>query len=68
MSLSPKKFISSGDSPEYIDKLNQALEQAPAEVRQRLHLSHFEAIDIEDYQCIVEVRNFAIDAGYPDLK
>lgn len=44
------------------------LDQAPVGVRQRLHLNHFEAIGIEDYQCIVDVRNFAIDAGYPELK
>jgi hypothetical protein len=64
----PNSDFSSDDTPEYIDKLNQALEQAPVEVRQRLHLDHFEAIGIEDYQCIVDVRNFAIAAGYPELK
>ncbi len=64
----PRPEVSRSDTSAYIDKLNQALQLASVEVRQQLHLSHFATIGLADYQCILDVRDFAIDAGYPDLK
>lgn len=47
--------------------LNRALDELSPAMRRRLHLSAFEAADIEDYRRILELENFAIERGYPQL-
>ena len=51
----------------YVDALNQALKQVPQTILDSLHLSHFEATEIDHYQSILELKNFAIESGYPEL-
>ena len=51
----------------YIKALNQALAQAPQASRDRLHLSGFEAVELEHYESILELENYALDAGYAEL-
>lgn len=47
--------------------LNQALAQLPVELRKKLHLARFESVGLDDYQSILELEKFAIEAGYPEL-
>jgi len=54
-----------GDS--YVTALNQALATVSADVRNKLHLDHFESVGLEDYQSILDLENFAIEAGYAKL-
>jgi len=51
----------------WIEALNLALDVAPPEVAQTLHLERFEAVGIGHYDSIVELENFAIEYGYPEL-
>ncbi len=51
----------------YVSALNQALTLLPAELRQKLHLARFESVGLDDYQSILELENFAIEAGYAEL-
>ena len=51
----------------WIEALNRALDEAPPEVARALHLERFEAIGIEHYDSILELENFAIEYGYPEL-
>jgi len=52
---------------DYVNALNQALTQLPAELREKLHLDHFESVGLEDYQSILDLESFAIEAGYAKL-
>ena len=55
------------ESGEIVVALNQALNQGNPQIRQQLHLSHFESVGFDDYQDILDVESFAIDAGYHEL-
>ena len=47
--------------------LNEALAACPRGVVDTLHLSGFAEVTLEDYQGIVEVEEFSIARGYPQL-
>jgi len=54
-------------SDNYLTALNQALTELPLSARKKLHLDHFESVGLDDYQSILELENFAIEAGYAEL-
>ncbi len=64
----PGASFSSSDTRHILGTLNNALEQLEPRLRHQLHLSHFESVSFDDYQSILEVESFAMDAGYPELK
>lgn len=47
--------------------LEHAASSLPAEARRTLHLKSFEAATIDDYAGILELQDFAVEAGYPEL-
>ena len=51
----------------YLGALNQALSRLPADAAKILHLDRFERVSLAEYQSIVDLENFAIEAGYPGL-
>ena len=63
----PKSSIRDADLKLLVDNLNQALANTPETIRNRLHLLRFEPVVLEDYQPIVDLETFAINAGYPCL-
>ena len=50
-----------------LERLNQALDASGDAVRRRLHLREFIAVELDDYQGILEIEDFAIAQGYPEL-
>jgi ABC-type phosphate/phosphonate transport system substrate-binding protein len=65
--VAPSDGYSPALAEAWIEALNQALERAPPEVARALRLERFEAVGIRDYEAIVELENFAIEYGYPEL-
>ena len=63
----PNANLPSTDTQQILAALNEALKQVNPRFRQQLHLSHFASASFDDYQGILEVESFAIDAGYPEL-
>jgi len=63
----PNANLPSTDTGQILAALNKALKQLNPQLRQQLHLSHFASVNLGDYQSILEVESFAIDAGYPEL-
>jgi ABC-type phosphate/phosphonate transport system substrate-binding protein len=63
----PNANLPSTDTQQILVALNKALKQVNPLLRQQLHLSHFASASFDDYQGILEVESFAIDAGYPEL-
>ena len=63
----PNANLPSTDTQQIRAALNEALKQVNPRLRQQLHLSHFASASFDDYQGILEVESFAIDAGYPEL-
>jgi ABC-type phosphate/phosphonate transport system substrate-binding protein len=55
------------DTGAMIERLNQALDSAPGTVRQRLHLREFASVELDDYRQILEIEDFAVRHGYPEL-
>jgi len=51
----------------WIAALERALRGLAPELRRSLHLAGFEAAGIDDYESILELENFAIERGYPEL-
>jgi ABC-type phosphate/phosphonate transport system substrate-binding protein len=47
--------------------LNRALSTLPPAMRRALHLEHFAAASIDDFAGILELQDFAVAAGYPEL-
>ena len=56
-----------GCGDQWLTALNRALSTLPAAMRRALHLEHFTAASIDDYAGILELQDFAIAAGYPEL-
>jgi ABC-type phosphate/phosphonate transport system substrate-binding protein len=50
-----------------IDCLNQALALCDDAVRDTLHLNGFASVQLDDYRSIVEIEQYAIQRGYPEL-
>ena len=63
----PNSKLVGTDTRQIIERLNLALESSGDAVRERLHLREFAAVDLGDYQGILEIENFAIEQGYPEL-
>ena len=63
----PNSKIGDMGTGRMIERLNQALDSAGDAVRKRLHLSEFAAVDLSDYLGILDIENFAIAQGYPEL-
>ncbi|MCP4764706.1 MAG: phosphate/phosphite/phosphonate ABC transporter substrate-binding protein [Gammaproteobacteria bacterium] len=63
----PNSRIGGIDTVRMIEQLNQALEASGYAVRKRLHLREFVAVKMDDYQGILDIENFAIEQGYPEL-
>ena len=63
----PSANLPSTDTRKILAALNKALKQVNPRIPQRLHLSHFARVSFADYEAILEVESFAIDAGYPEL-
>jgi hypothetical protein len=54
-------------SERYLGALNQALARLPADAAKILHLDRFERVSLAEYQSIIDLENFAIEAGYAEL-
>jgi len=63
----PAANLNSTDTRQILAALNKALNQVDPQIRQQLHLCHFARAGFDDYQGILEVESFALDAGYPEL-
>jgi hypothetical protein len=50
-----------------IGSLNQALTLCDDLVRDTLHLNGFASVQLDDYRSIVEIEQYAIQRGYPQL-
>ena len=55
------------DLAELTGRLNQAFAGCDVGVRDTLHLTGFEPIQIDEYQGILEVERYAVERGYPEL-
>jgi ABC-type phosphate/phosphonate transport system substrate-binding protein len=55
------------DTETMIKRLNQALALCDGVVRDTLHLSGFASVQLDDYRRIVEIEQYAIQRGYPQL-
>jgi ABC-type phosphate/phosphonate transport system substrate-binding protein len=65
--VTPISRYSPSRAESWIAALNQALAAVPPETRRRLRLERFEAVGIGQYESILELENFAIEYGYPEL-
>jgi len=63
----PNSKLAGTDTRQIIERLNQALDLSGDTARKRLHLREFAAVELDDYQGILEIENFAISQGYPEL-
>ena len=59
--------IAEADTGEMTEGLNQALTHCDDQVRSTLHLNGFASIQLDDYRSILEVEQYAIQRGYPEL-
>jgi len=63
----PNSRLADADTGQIIEQLNQALLSSTEAVHKRLHLREFAAVDFTDYRRIIEIEDFAIGQGYPEL-
>jgi len=63
----PNSKLAGMDTVRIFERLNQALDSSGEAVRKRLHLREFAAVELDDYQGILEIEDFAIAQGYPEL-
>jgi ABC-type phosphate/phosphonate transport system substrate-binding protein len=59
--------ITASDIPVLTEYLNRALAACDDEVRSVLHLTGFAPAQLSDYQSIVEIEEYAVARGYPQL-
>ena len=59
--------IASADTGAMIKALNQALAQCDDGVRDTLHLTGFASVQLDDYRSIIEIEQYAIRRGYPEI-
>ena len=59
--------MAEADTGEMTEGLNQALTHCDDQVRSTLHLDGFASIQLDDYRSILEVEQYAIQRGYPEL-
>ena len=55
------------DTETMIKRLNQALALCDDGVRDTLHLSGFASVHLDDYRSIVEIEQYAVQRGYPEI-
>jgi ABC-type phosphate/phosphonate transport system substrate-binding protein len=60
-------LIASTDTAALTGRLNQALEACDNSVKETLHLTGFEPVQMDDYQGILEVERYAVEHAYPEL-
>jgi ABC-type phosphate/phosphonate transport system substrate-binding protein len=60
-------LIASTDTAALTGRLNQALEACDNSVKDTLHLTGFEPVQMDDYQGILEVERYAVERAYPEL-
>jgi ABC-type phosphate/phosphonate transport system substrate-binding protein len=65
--VTPYSRYSPSRAASWIAALKQALAELPTEIARTLRLERFEAVGIGDYESILELENFAIEHGYPEL-
>ena len=66
--VTPNAILPSINTRQIIATLNKALKQVNPQLRQQLHLNHFESVNLDDYKGILELESFAKNAGYHELK
>jgi hypothetical protein len=59
--------IADTDAVAMTDRLNQALALCDDLVHSTLHLSGFAGVQLGDYRSIVEIEQYAVQRGYPEL-
>ena len=59
--------IADADTGAMIEHLNQALALCDDVVRSTLHLNGFANVQLDDYRSILEIEQYAIQRGYPEL-
>ena len=59
--------ITDANTGAMIEHLNQALASCDGVVRSTLHLNGFASVQLDDYRSIVEIEQYAIQRGYPQL-
>lgn len=60
-------LLAETDTRELTSRLNEALACCGDEVAATLHLTGFAEVTLADYRSILEVEQFAIERGYPEL-
>jgi ABC-type phosphate/phosphonate transport system substrate-binding protein len=60
----PGTDIPAEQKSRYTDALQQACDQLSPESRQCLHLAGFEAVDLDDYNSILELERYALERGF----
>jgi len=64
----PHADLARGDTPVMTERLNRALALCDNTVADTLHLRGFASVGLDDYQGILEVEQFAVERGYPELR
>jgi len=59
--------MAAADTGAMIEALNQALALCDDLLRDRLHLNGFASVQLDDYRSILEIEQYAIQHGYPEL-
>lgn len=63
----PKSRLENIDPDSITANLNSALQKLPQGLRQRLHLEKFSNVELNEYQGILDMEQFALDLGYAEL-
>ena len=63
----PHAGIVETDTVMMTERLNQALAHCDDVVRSTLHLNGFASVQLDDYRSILEIEQYAIQRGYPEL-
>ena len=59
--------LADADTGAMTEGLNQALALCDDVVRSTLHLNGFASVQLDDYRNILEIEQYAIQRGYPEL-
>ena len=59
--------IAVADTGAMIEHLNQALASCDDVVRSTLHLNGFASVQLDDYRSILEIEQYAVQRGYPEI-
>lgn len=64
----PHALLADTDAGALVGRLEQALAAEAEAVRGTLHLAGFDAVTLDDYRGIVEIEQYAVGRGYPELR